>query len=135
MNLKVKKLFLWCLKAVKLDFFDTEVDISAQRRHGHGDIWTSVYIFVEKTVLKFLENKFDTKSLPWLQKNVNIVKNVKFDVRKVKKVKKVKYQHGHGQKQLLKAQQGAPSLRVRICIYFRDRKYVYEAKCTVCVNL
>ena len=62
-------------KAVKLDFFVIQAFISVQRRHGESDIWTTVYIFVRKSVLNFLRNakkaKYDAKSLPWLQKKVN----------------------------------------------------------------
>ena len=79
-------ILLWCEKAVKLDFFDSLVVISVQRRHGERYKWTSVHIFVRKTVLKVLRNvKIDTKSLPWLQK-VNGETKVKF----------LRYFCGHG---------------------------------------
>ena len=84
-----------------MDFFDTEVDISAQRGHGHGDIWTSVYIFVKKSVSKVWRNaKIDTKSLPLLKK-VN-GKNVVFwnKLKSKKKSEKMNYcrddSHEHG---------------------------------------
>ena len=45
-------------KVVKLFFFDVQVDISDQRRHVHGFLWTSVYIFVRNTyyLLTYLLN-------------------------------------------------------------------------------
>ena len=51
-----------------LDFFDAQVDISAQRRHRVCYVWISVYIFVRKTVLKVLkiQNNGNKKTLVFL---------------------------------------------------------------------